>query len=189
MSALRLPPRSQLRDLAWYKGGQLALTLQTDSQPTPYSGLHLVATNYLVFAPVQQAEGATALQVTQVLSTACTMLAAAFQEQTRSRAVFVVEVQYLTVTALKAPSLLSASGGKHLAQVCLDQHAVIALESVQSRQRMLPYPTVLPPMAVSGPRGVACVFAGVQRALLLDLEDDEAAEDEEDTDEEEDMQS
>ena len=77
-----------------------------------------------------------------------------------------------------------------VAQVCLDQKAVTALEHVQSRQRMLPYPTVLPPLAVSGPRGVACVFAGVQRALLFDLEDDEAAEeeDEDDIDEEEDMQ-
>jgi len=66
---------------------------------------------------------------------------------------------------------------------------VSALENVQSRQRKLPYPTVLPPLAVSGPRGVACVFAGVQRALLFDLEDDEAAEeDEDDVDEEEDMQ-
>ena len=49
---------------------------------------------------------------------------------------------------------------------------------------MLPYPTVLPPLAVSGPRGIACVFSGVQRALLFDLEEDEAGEDDEQMDDE-----
>ena len=49
--------------MAWYKGGQLALTLQNAAQPTSYSGLHLLATSYLVYAPVPLTEGATALQV------------------------------------------------------------------------------------------------------------------------------
>ena len=68
-------------------------------------------------------------------------------------------------------------------QVCLEQQAVVALDSVESRHRVLPYPTVLPPLAVSGPRGVACVFSGVQRALLFDLEEDEGGEEDEQMDE------
>ncbi len=67
-SAVRLPEGTQLRDLAWYKGGQLALTLQRAAQPAPYSALHLLATSYLVYVPVPPAEGATALQVIPLVS-------------------------------------------------------------------------------------------------------------------------
>jgi hypothetical protein len=42
-----------------------------------------------------------------------------------------------------------------------------------ARARPLGYAAAAAPLAVSGPRGVACVVAGVQRALLLDLEEDE----------------
>ena len=51
-----------------------------------------------------------------------------------------------------------------------------------ARWRALGYATAAAPLAVSGPRGVACVVAGVQRALLVDLEEDEEAGDDEDDD-------
>jgi hypothetical protein len=46
-----------------------------------------------------------------------------------------------------------------------------------ARARPLGYAAAAAPLAVSGPRGVACVVAGVQRALLLDLEEDVDAAD------------
>ncbi|KAK9841963.1 hypothetical protein WJX81_001494 [Elliptochloris bilobata] len=47
-----------------------------------------------------------------------------------------------------------------------------------ARWRALGYAAAEAPLAVSGPRGVACVLAGLQRALFLDLEEDEEGGDE-----------
>ena len=42
-----------------------------------------------------------------------------------------------------------------------------------ARQRSSPYSQVQAPLAVSGPRGVACVASGKQRAVIYDLVEDE----------------
>ncbi len=49
-----------------------------------------------------------------------------------------------------------------------------------TRWRALGYVATAAPLAVSGPRGVACAVAGLQRALFLDLEEDEEGGDDED---------
>ena len=41
------------------------------------------------------------------------------------------------------------------------------------RQRSSPYGQVQGPLVVSGPRGVACVPSGKQRAVVYDLVEDE----------------
>ena len=53
--------------------------------------------------------------------------------------------------------------------------ATVMLDDVEGlRQRRCQYGHARMPLAVSGPRGVACVIAGNRRALLYDLvEDDE----------------
>ena len=65
-TALQLPAGTQPCDLAFYKGGQLALALQRAGKPLCVSELHLVATSELVYAPVPSSGGPTALQVTKL---------------------------------------------------------------------------------------------------------------------------
>ena len=60
---------------------------------------------------------------------------------------------------------------KHL-QACFKQGAVSDLPE-EARQRSSPYNQVQAPLAVSGPRGVACVPSGKQRAVIYDLVEDE----------------
>ena len=62
VAALQLPPGSVLRDLAWYKDGQLALILQKAGKPMHLSELHLVVTAGLEYASVPLMDGTTALQ-------------------------------------------------------------------------------------------------------------------------------
>lgn len=64
-------------------------------------------------------------------------------------------------------------------QLVLDQGCFASVEDIGASWRACPYPTASAPLAVSGPRGVACVFAGLQRVLLYDLEDTEESDDEE----------
>lgn len=66
-------------------------------------------------------------------------------------------------------------------QLVLDRGCCASVEYTGASSRLCAYPTASAPLAVSGPRGVACVFAGLQRVLLYDLEDNEDSEgDEED---------
>ena len=57
-------------------------------------------------------------------------------------------------------------------QACLKDGAVCDLPD-DMRQRTITYGQVQGPLAVSGPRGVACVPCGKQRALVFDLVEDE----------------
>lgn len=52
------------------------------------------------------------------------------------------------------------------------------------RQRGIPHADAAPPLAVSGPRGVACVATVLPRALLYDLEAEEEGDDEDGEEEE-----
>ena len=57
-------------------------------------------------------------------------------------------------------------------QACFKQGAVCDLPD-EARQRSNSYSQVQAPLAVSGPRGVACVASGKQRAVIYDLVEDE----------------
>lgn len=61
-------------------------------------------------------------------------------------------------------------------QLTLDEGCSASAEDVGAASRACPYPTVSAPLAVSGPRGVACVFAGQQRVLVFDLEEHEGSD-------------
>lgn len=70
-----------------------------------------------------------------------------------------------------------AAKGASLVQVCYQQGAVVQLAPGPGvRGRRLAYSRVQPPLAVSGPRGVACVFSSLARAAVLDLQEDEGSE-------------
>ena len=64
-------------------------------------------------------------------------------------------------------------------QLVLDAGCSASLEGTGCPRRACPYPTAFAPLAVSGPRGVACVFSGNQRVLLYDLEEAEESDEEE----------
>lgn len=61
---------------------------------------------------------------------------------------------------------------QHVFEVCLKDGAVCDLPD-NMRQRSSPYGQVQGPLVVSGPRGVACVPSGKQRAVVYDLVEDE----------------
>lgn len=61
-------------------------------------------------------------------------------------------------------------------QLVLDQGCSISMEDLGASARACPYPTASAPLAVSGPRGVACVFSGLQRVLIFDLEEHEGSD-------------
>ncbi|GAB4814517.1 hypothetical protein N2152v2_001563 [Parachlorella kessleri] len=82
------------------------------------------------------------------------------------------------------PDLLVPGSGFGALKVLQTLGAASALPP-SCRQRSLPYPSVHPPLAVSAPRGVACVLVGTQRAMLLDLEEDEEAQGQQEEEEEE----
>ena len=62
VAALQMPAGAVLRDLAWYKSGQLALVLQKAGKPVHLSELHLVATADLEYAPVPSTDETSAEQ-------------------------------------------------------------------------------------------------------------------------------
>ncbi len=71
-------------------------------------------------------------------------------------------------------------------QACLKDRAVCDLPD-DVRQRNSTYGQVHGPLAVSGPRGVACVPSGKQRAVVYDLvegEDEPEVDDSMDNDDE-----
>ena len=57
----------------------------------------------------------------------------------------------------------------HCLQRCREGGASQAMDWEGARRRALCYSQAHAPLAVSGPRGVACVLVGLQRILLLDL--------------------
>ena len=61
------------------------------------------------------------------------------------------------------------------------KHNLATLEGAAVRSRACLYLVASAPLAVSGPRGVACVWAGIQRALLYDMEEHEGSEDGDDS--------
>ena len=63
-----------------------------------------------------------------------------------------------------------------VSQLVLDEGCSASAEDLGAAARDCPYPTVSAPLAVSGPRGVACIFAGQQRVLVLDLEEHEGSD-------------
>lgn len=65
-------------------------------------------------------------------------------------------------------------------QLVLDEGCAVSSGDLGCACRACPYPTASAPLAVSGPRGVACVFSGLQRVLLYDLEETEESDEEED---------
>ncbi|KAH7444281.1 hypothetical protein KP509_02G071700 [Ceratopteris richardii] len=67
--------------------------------------------------------------------------------------------------------------GPDLLNVCLSEGAVFSISLNDGRARILPYADVVPPLAVSASRGLACVFGAQRRVLLYDLEEDEDVED------------
>ena len=71
-------------------------------------------------------------------------------------------------------------------QGCLDGGAVVGWADAGCGQRGIPHAGAAQPLAVSGPRGVACVATALPRALLYDLEAEEEGDDEEEGEEEED---
>lgn len=64
-------------------------------------------------------------------------------------------------------------------QGCIEGGAVVSWAEAGCRQRPVPHADVAPPLAVSGPRGVACVATALPRAVLYDLEAEEEGEEEE----------
>lgn len=70
------------------------------------------------------------------------------------------------------------------AQGCLDAGAAVSLADAGCRQRGIPHGDAAPPLAVSGPRGVASVATALPRALLYDLEAEDEGEEDEEEDEE-----
>jgi hypothetical protein len=70
-------------------------------------------------------------------------------------------------------------------QGCLDGGAVVSWAEAGCRQRGVPHADAAPPLAVRGPRGVACVATALPRALLYDLEAEEEGDDEGEEEEDE----
>eukprot|EP00249_Psilotum_nudum_P016685 c25944_g1_i2 orf=60-2372(+) len=74
------------------------------------------------------------------------------------------------------PSLISELDLLHL---CFSMGGVVGITLNDGKARVVSHLDAVPPLAVSASRGLACVFAGHQRALLYDLEDDDNAKDQE----------
>ncbi|MCO5558683.1 hypothetical protein L7F22_012269 [Adiantum nelumboides] len=83
----------------------------------------------------------------------------------------------LPLDDLPYKQVTGAIEGADLLSLCLTNGAVAHVSLRDGRARTLSYGDVVPPLAVSASRGLACVFAGQRRALLYDLEEDEDGQD------------
>ncbi|KAI5060175.1 hypothetical protein GOP47_0024595 [Adiantum capillus-veneris] len=83
----------------------------------------------------------------------------------------------LPIDGLPYKKITGAVEGPDLPNLCLSNGAVSHISLRDGRARILSYGDVVPPLAVSASRGLACVFAGQRRALLYDLEEDEDGQD------------
>ncbi|KAJ7549046.1 hypothetical protein O6H91_07G037900 [Diphasiastrum complanatum] len=70
-------------------------------------------------------------------------------------------------------SAISTIDQLDLFEKCESIGAVVEVGLNDGRARVIPQSDVVPPLAVSASRGLACIFVGQRRALLYDLEEDE----------------
>eukprot|EP00850_Spirogloea_muscicola_P007000 SM000034S12754 [mRNA] locus=s34:530460:536094:- [translate_table: standard] len=80
---------------------------------------------------------------------------------------------------LMPPSLMDGVLFSSLAEALLQKasNPFFEIDTAALRRRLLSYQQAAAPLALSAQRGLACVFAGRKRVLVLDLEEDEGARD------------
>ncbi len=108
------------------------------------------------------------------------------RQQSPSLSLIEVDEAELTQVDVSEAAQAAVEG---IVQQCLAAGARCPVDELPSRRRALGYEQVQQPLGVSGTRGVACVFGGLQRASAFDLEEDEEGDEEEEEEEGDDDES